>query len=228
MRHPWSSFLRGSALNVVRAAYACVGKKRVDSTVDCTSGTCAAPGQRSPDGGLVEVDAFSPLDSSGGTDATDASMVDGSDGAVGDGAITDGAVAGGDGSVYAGGGGYCRPTTTCAAPAAASCIGMASFGSPAAACCYENALAPTRKALGSCADISGCCRSADDCSPGDVCCASTPARTTSTIIVCKSPAACTAAAGTSVCATPGATGCAPTHTCIGSVYSMQPDYYGCS
>lgn len=206
----------------------CVGKKCVDSTVDCTSGTCADPGQRSPDGGLVEVDAFSPLDSSGGTDAADAAAADGADGAVGDGGVSDGALDGSDGSIDAGGGGYCPAFTTCAAPAAASCVGMASFGSPAAACCYESPLMPSCKPLGTCAAISGCCRSADDCAVGDVCCASTPTAMSSTVIVCKPRGACMAAGGTSVCATPGNNGCGAMHSCIGSIYSQQPDYYGCS
>ena len=207
----------------------CVGKKCVDSTVDCSSGTCAEPGQRSADGGLVEVDAVSPLDSSGGTDASDASVVDGSDGAVGDGATSDGAVDASEGGVVdAGGGGSCPVSTTCSGTMAVGCIGMALLGSSANACCYETSSMPTCKALGSCAAISGCCRSADDCSNGDVCCASTTMPMASTVIVCKPRSACTADGGTSVCATPGPNGCGATHTCISSVYSTQPDYYGCS
>jgi hypothetical protein len=202
----------------------CVGKKCVDSSVDCTSGTCADPGQRSADGGLVEVDAFSPLDSSGGTDASDAAAADGADSAGSDGASGDGST--GDGGADAGGG-SCPMSTICAAPAARTCVGGAAFGGPSEVCCYVDPTQPTCTTLGMCAAISGCCRSADDCLNGDICCASTPTPMTSTVIQCKPRSAC--ATGTVVCASPGMGGCGPGHACPGGrVYSSAPDYYGCS
>ena len=201
----------------------CVGKKCVDSAVDCSSGTCAEPGQRSMDGGLVEVDAVSPLDASGGMDSADAgasdAAADASDSASGDGAVA-------DGSVDAGGGGSCPMSVSCAQPSASVCTQVAG-GSPGS-CCYENGAMATCTPLGSCAAISGCCRSADDCTNGDVCCASTGVASTSTVIVCKSRSACMGAGGVSVCATPGNAGCGQNHVCIGSTYSTMPDYFGCS
>jgi len=206
----------------------CVGKKCVDSQVDCTSGTCGDPGQRSDDGGLVEVDAFSPLDAASGVDASeaggaDASSDDASDGSISDGAVHDAPV---EGSTDAGNGGSCPPGgTTCAAPSAVTCFALPATPNM---CCYASS-PPTCGAPGSCAGISGCCRSADDCpNAGDVCCASTAVVDSTTTIVCKPRAACAAAAGVAVCSTTGNTGCGPMHVCIGSIYSTAPDYYGCS
>jgi hypothetical protein len=204
----------------------CVGKKCVDSQVECTSGTCGDPGQRSADGGLVEVDASSPLDASGGADASEAGGMDAAADGASDGSISDGATdAPLEGSADAGSG-SCPLSSICAAPSALVCVSPVG-GTAASMCCYATD-PPTCGAQGGCAAISGCCRSADDCpNAGDVCCASTATPTSSTTIVCKPPVACAKALGTAVCATPGNTGCAG-RTCIGAVYSTAPDYYACS
>ncbi len=202
----------------------CVGKKCVDSQVECTSGTCGDPGQRSADGGLVEVDAFSPLDASG-SDASEAGGMDAAPDGESDGSISDGATdAPLEGSADAGSG-SCPLNSPCAQPSALVCVSAVGAMTPSM-CCYAGA--GSCGAPGTCTAISGCCRSADDCTNGDVCCASTPTATASTTIVCKSRTACAQAFGTAVCANPGNTGCGMGHSCIGSIYSQSPDYYGCS
>ena len=202
----------------------CVGKKCVDSQVDCASGTCGDPGQRSGDGGLVEVDAFSPLDASGG-DASEGGGADATADGASDGSISDGATdAPFEASSDAGSGGSCPfGGSTCAAPIAVACPPL-----PASPdlCCYSVS-PPTCGGPGKCAGMSGCCRSSDDCTGGDVCCASTATPTAATTIVCKPRAAC-GMGQTIVCATPGNAGCGAGHSCIGSIYSQSPDYYGCS
>ena len=190
----------------------CVGKKCVDSAVDCASGTCTDPGQRSPDGGLVEVDSASPLDSAMAADAPVDAPRDGS------GDATQDAPAEGGGDA---GAGRCPTSTMCDSLAPATC---AAAGIPVA-CCYETNPA-TCKAPGNCATLSGCCRSSLDCTGGDICCASTRVASAATVIDCRPRNECQAA-GAVVCSTVGGAGCGG-GACIAAIYSAKPDYYLCS
>ena len=192
----------------------CVGKKCVDSAVNCTAGTCSDPGQTTPVGGLVEVDALSPLDSAVALDPGSDAPNDGAGDAPHDAPVE----TGGD----AGGGGSCPTTTTCdSLQRSVACISLAPV-----ACCYE-ANPATCKPPGTCAALSGCCRSSLDCNGSDICCASTKVASNATVISCKPQNDCVAAMGAVVCSTVGGTGCGG-KACIAAFYTAKPDYYHCS
>lgn len=188
----------------------CVGKKCVDSAVDCVSGTCSDPEQTAPDGGLVEVDSASPLDSSVASDTgTDAPR----DGA-GDAPLDAPVESGGDA-----GPGFCPATASCGSAIATTCN--------AAACCYATNPA-TCTPPGACASLSGGCRSSLDCPDSAVCCASTKIASATTVISCRPRSDCAATMGTVVCSTVGGTGCGPSGACLAALYTANPDYYLCS
>jgi hypothetical protein len=187
----------------------CVGKKCVDSAVDCSGGTCAEPGV-GPGGGLVEVDGASPVVVD---DAASDAPADGSS------AGTDGAVdAGGDAGIPPGG---ACPRTACLGNPAAACVGG---GTPF--CCYENNPA-TCTSGNLCDALAGCCRGAADCDNGDVCCADTPSPETKTRITCRSAAGCTAIGGVPLCST-AVPDCGGRTCLVGANYSVAPDYFHCS
>lgn len=199
----------------------CVGRKCVDSNVDCSSGTCTEPGI-SPDGGLIEVDGSSPiLDGASVVDAADASSDATGTTEGGTEAGPDASDAGGDGG---GGGGLCPLPVQCIDMASTQCtmpsLPMCCYGGPATSC----------SPVGGCpSGLSACCRNAGDCTNGDICCASTMMPTATTQIVCKSVAACAAAMGQIVCSTLGPTGCQPGHSCAGGSYTLSaPSYFRCS
>ncbi|CAN5876622.1 hypothetical protein BH11MYX4_BH11MYX4_53320 [soil metagenome] len=194
----------------------CVGKKCVDSVVDCSSGTCGGPGRPSPDGGLVEVDAASPLDSSVVADGSADGPVEGS---TGD-ASQDGPVEGGPD----GGGvrGTCPTAMDCGAVQGKTCASAGAL----VACCSDSDPA-TCKPPGTCAAFSGCCRDSTDCQGADICCASTMVALSTTYVSCKSRSDCAAGMGKVVCSTVGPTGCGG-GACIAALYRAKPDYYFCS
>jgi hypothetical protein len=199
----------------------CVGKRCVDSKVDCSSGTCGEPGVVGPDGGLIEEDAASPLvdaappegdaSADGAADASDAATpADGGDGGTSDG-----------GPPRA-----CPAVVTCVSSPATTCT------SPALSmCCYGSTPPPVCTAgAAACAFLSGCCRDSTDCAGGDICCASTNVPTNSTNITCKTRLSCQAGGGVPVCNTPGNIGCGPSSVCFAGKYSSAPfpDYFSCS
>ncbi|MDB4935394.1 MAG: repeat domain protein [Labilithrix sp.] len=203
----------------------CVGKKCVDSFVDCASGTCAPPGRIGPDGGPLEVDGASPLDAAPLDGDT---IADGSSGEGGDGStVTDGAT---EASTDAGVAGACPMTPTCQGSPGAVCASV--VGQPPPGCCY-----PAAAGSGTCTEQSACtkgvwacCRDSDDCNTGQICCASTQNAAATTRMTCRVRTECVAAGGAVVCKVPGNAGCgAPgTSSCIGAEYSTAPQYFRCS
>ena len=189
----------------------CVGKKCVDSAVDCGSGTCTDPGQPSPDGGLVEVDSASPLDSS----APDLE-------ASSDAPVESGADGGHDAGKEGGGPvGSCPTMMPCLSEVPTACVSAGANVS----CCYASNPASCQP-KGACSSISGCCRDSNDCAPGNVCCANTRNATTSTVVDCRPASECRMA-GAVVCHTVGSSGCGG-GACSADPYSVKPDYYRCS
>ena len=200
----------------------CVGKKCVDSAVECAGDECTQPGV-SADGGIVEVDAFSPLvDGSGlppedsGTDgdASSPPVDSGPDGTIG----TDG---GGTGMCTNMGAGQCLPPMD--APGnKVPCAVM----SP---CCYE-AGNFSCKDFSQCASLAACCRGAGDCGVGLVCCADTDQPGPKTRITCKNPQECAQTGGTRVCSAidPDCTGSGPGGCDFNDPYWANPEYFRCS
>jgi hypothetical protein len=202
----------------------CVGKKCVDSTVDCESGTCTDPGQRDADGGLVEVDGASPLD---GAPLDGETIADASDGSAVDGA-KDGAS---EASVDSGIVGSCPAGPSCVGNRANPSLICAGAGPEQQACCYRPGGLSSCGSFSSCNDaIAGCCRDSTDCEVGSICCASTTMPLPGTRMTCRPRTDCEVAGGAAVCATQGTGGCGTTGTigCFGGQYSTDPQFFRCS
>lgn len=147
------------------ASTTCVGKRCIPAEVDCSGDVCSQPGVV-PGG---NVDGSTPLDDSG-----DASRQDGAD------APAD-APPGGRLDCPASSP-FC--TEPGGGPVATQCV-----SNGPTVCCYAGG-SPSCIAPSACNDLSGCCRDANDCPTGQVCCADTPTPTTSTQIRCRPQAQC--------------------------------------
>jgi hypothetical protein len=200
----------------------CVGKKCVDSAVDCSGAECTQPGVAA-DGGVIEVDAFSPLVD--GAPPDDGSIPD--DGSSkADGGPPDGGGDGGDAADAApdSGGNICSVGVgTCLAAdgqAPTTC-------SPAGRCCYGTG-GGSCVALGNknpCAGLTACCHGSTSCPGNTVCCADTPSPQPTTVIKCRPIEDCT---GPRICSAADQ-GCSNMGSCQGGfVYSPDPEYFGCS
>jgi hypothetical protein len=209
----------------------CVGKRCVDSAVDCTGDQCTEPGVAA-DGGIIEVDAFSPL-VDGAPPPDDGSVPsDGAppnDGGGQDGSSSDGGDAGDpdSGSVFDAG-----ANATC--PGVASCVGYNNQNTvcmPAPGkCCYGGGVVgctPTTNKL-PCAGLTACCHGSTPCPVGTVCCPDSPMPTDTTVIACRPIGECK---GPRICSNDD-TNCSGMGECQTSfVYSEEPDYpnyFGCS
>lgn len=199
----------------------CVGKKCVDSAVDCSGAECTEPGIGA-DGGVIEVDAFSPLVD--GAPLDDAAVTDGSpstDGG-GDGSASDGGDADADGGAG---------TALC--PGVQSCLpnggGMvaACFPGPGK-CCYPSTGGASCAPPGSklpCAGMTGCCNGASVCAPGEVCCADTTGPGDTTIIGCRLPGDCASGA---LCSNADTDCHGKTCRTDWPPWSAEPAYFFCS
>lgn len=192
----------------------CVGKKCVDSRVECATGTCTDPGGP----GLVEVDGASPL-----VDAPISSDGDANEPKDGEADARDSEVDSGndDGGPRSG---TCPTPNVCHDTNNTTCnmlVPMCCFNGNAASCVPFNTAA--------CAKISACCRDANDCGPGDVCCASTASPMDGvTQMVCKKDSECPLQQ--IVCRTVGGGGCGTHGSCNALFYSSAPypDFFRCS
>jgi hypothetical protein len=198
----------------------CVGKKCVDSTVDCSSGTCGAPGI-SPDGGTIVVDGASPLDvvpppppgdGAPPPPPPDDAAVDALPDAPPDAPVD--AVAA-DGGAVTCGTYLCADTVTCDSDPV---------------CCY-----PPSGAMGTCTQVNACanglavcCNDQRDCNmaAGERCCASTPTFGPGTVISCVAPGQTCY----EVCHVFGLAGQCNGGNCTGTAYTPPPypEFYGCS
>lgn len=198
----------------------CVGKKCVDSEIDCSGAECTEPGVGA-DGGVVEVDAFSPL-------------VDGAppdDGAVSDGPVsTDGGndAGGGDAGTDAdsgAGSAFCPGVAGClpAGGGAAMCAAV-----PPVKCCYAQNGASCMPASSKvpCAGTTACCHGSSPCAAGEVCCADTDPRSDTTVIACRPPGQCL---GPRVCSVADMD-CHGMGACRTDwpAWTTDPDYFFCS
>lgn len=201
----------------------CVGKKCVDSAVDCTGAECTQPGVAA-DGGIIEVDAFSPL-VDGAPPDDDGSIP--SDGSPGDGSANDGGASdGGDGSIdgsFDAGGGYC--------PGIGMCLpgesGLGSTCTGGGRCCYANGGSACVQASDKnpCGGLTACCNGSSVCEASMVCCPDTPTPQVGTVIACRPYSECK---GPVICSS-GDMDCRGHGTCQTTFfYSHEPDYFGCS
>lgn len=178
----------------------CVGKRCVDSAVECVGDTCTPPETR-PDGGP-------PVDPDGGPPPEDGGVPPSDSGAD---------VRPDAPPFEAGAGAYC-PANMCASSGGLVAACLIDRG-----CCYQGAMTSCTPPA-SCGFLFGCCRGSEDCQAGDVCCADTPVAGPGTHIMCRPPQSCT---GPIVC-TQEAPGCNGAVCDQGSPYSNMPDFFRCS
>lgn len=186
----------------------CVGKKCVDSIVDCSRDACSEPGVIGADGGVIVVDAASPLDNDAAGNP---------DGAPGDAATDASSDAVSEVGTDAG-------STSCGG----TCVGNPGPVCPVgSACCYETTLSSCQPAS-TCPGIAACCHGATNCPADMICCADTPTPAPGTRMTCRTPTECAALPGAKVCSTVD-TECHGQGNCDpGAVYSGDPEFFECS
>jgi hypothetical protein len=181
----------------------CEGKRCVDSQVHCVEGACSAPGALA-DGGVVAVDA-SPVVDASLPDVGPVLLDAANDGPV---AITEAGPP--DANI-----------TTGICPILPNCLD----GTRCAAtqvCCYQTGTTSCT-ADGVCPQVTACCRGAEDCNSGEVCCRTS----TDNLIACHKESDCILPY---YCST-AAPGCGTRNPCMtGSPppIPQQPNFFACS
>lgn len=198
------------------ATSTCVGRKCVDSEVDCSDGKCREPGVAS-DGGVVEVDGASPIPVAEGGPPTPPLRDAAPDVATINDAAPDAPKdSGPDGNVVV------PISCKVAQPQCAGTIDTPAYTCAGGTmCCYGGN--GQCSAGDECLYMQGCCRGASDCAQGEVCCASTPTPGKKTTISCKPAANCEVPVCSRQDTTCGGRACP-----FGAVYSQEPDFFRCS
>jgi hypothetical protein len=186
------------------ATSTCVGKICVDSEVDCSGGTCSAPGERGADGGLVEVDGASPLIEAGPVRDAEPDVA----------VVRD---AGQDAPADANPDVTSNVPLVCP-PARRYCekSHLPQLACQDLTCCYTN----PPNCGPDCPAMQGCCTGANDCPTGQECCASTPNASSSTTFTCQ-PTGCQ----TPVCSRGNPT--CRSSCDMSRPYSTDPDFFHC-